>query len=95
MTGRDHGFIVLVIGALLTAAGVMGFVGASDALEEAQQFRSSLGGLPGIVIDLADAMGATDLEELQDRLEFIRLAGIGVAIFGGFVALFGLLKGLK
>ena len=47
-------FLLVVIGALFVAAGVVGFIAASDALSEIEQNRESFGGLGGLLMDLSD-----------------------------------------
>ncbi len=95
-------FLILVIGALLTAAGVMGFLGASDVLEGIEQQRSTFNGVGGLLMDLRDwwaptdqPLGAETFGEYKSRLEIIRVGGIGAGIFGGFLGLFALARAVR
>ena len=89
-------FLVLIIDASLTAIGVMAFIGASDALSAVRQAATSFGGLGGVVMGIIDYFSEdVNLAEDIPRLEMIRLGGLGCAVFGGFIALFALIRAIR
>ena len=87
--------LTIVVGAVLLAAGVVIFVGATDALNDLQQSRTELGGLAGLIFDLSDSLGASNFNTRKQLLEILRLTGVGGAVVGLVAVAYGLIRAFK
>ena len=88
-------FLLIFTGTALLAVGAVSFIGASDALSDLEQTRASFRGLGGLVLDISDALGASDNAEYKELLSILRLTGIAFAIIGLVTVLYGFIKALK
>ncbi len=80
--------ITMILGGLIIAISAVFFQGAQDGLDQIETFRQAAGGLGGFVIAVSDSLGATNIEEVHERLILIRGFSIGGMAVGAGIILF-------